>query len=63
MSENSHKKRASASEEGADETEYLLRSPNNAERLLKALEQARVGVGAPQTVESLRRELGLDSAG
>ena len=63
MSENSPKKRASILKEGTDETEYLLQSPRNAERLLRALEQARAGVGAPQTVESLREELGLDSTG
>jgi antitoxin YefM len=55
------KKRVSIPEE-ADETEYLLRSPKNAERLLKAMERARAGVGEPQTLESLREELGLDSA-
>jgi antitoxin YefM len=59
MSENEDRKRASPPEAGADETEYLLRSPKNAERLLRAMEQARAGVGAPQTVESLREELGL----
>lgn len=62
MSENEEGKRASIPEEGADETEYLLRSPRNAERLLRAMEQARAGVGTPQTVESLREELGLGSA-
>jgi hypothetical protein len=63
MSENKDRKRASPPEAGADETEHLLRSPKNAERLLRAMEQARAGVGEPQTVESLRQELGLGSAG
>jgi antitoxin YefM len=43
-----------------DETEYLLRSPRNAERLLRALEDAKRGDGKPQTVESLRKEFGLE---
>ncbi len=41
------------------ETAHLLRSPRNAERLLKALERAEAETVAPQTVEELRRELGL----
>lgn len=41
------------------ETAHLLRSPRNAERLLKALERAKAETIAPQTVEELRRELGL----
>lgn len=46
---------------GLRETAHLLRSPKNAERLLKAMEQARRGVGQPETVDELRRDLGLDS--
>ena len=46
---------------GLTETAHLLRSPKNAQRLLKALEQARSGVGKPETVDELRRDLGLDS--
>jgi antitoxin YefM len=42
------------------ETAHLLRSPKNAARLLAALEQARAGAGTPQTVNELRREVGLD---
>jgi antitoxin YefM len=41
------------------ETAYLLRSPANAERLLKGLEQARAGEGALSSVEELRKEVGL----
>ena len=41
------------------ETAHLLRSPRNAARLLKALDRARTGTEKPQTVEDLRRELGL----
>jgi hypothetical protein len=51
--------RATASElADLDETAHLLRSPKNAERLLKALEQARRGEGKPETVDELRRDLG-----
>lgn len=42
------------------ETAHLLRSPKNAERLLNALSRARQNTVAPQSVESLRREVGLD---
>ena len=41
------------------ETAHLLRSPKNARRLLAALERARAGTVEPQSVESLRQELGL----
>jgi len=41
------------------ETEHLLRSPRNAERLLNALREAKRGNGKPESVESLRQELGL----
>jgi antitoxin YefM len=43
-----------------DDTSHLLRSPKNAERLLRALEQAQRGEGKPTTVAELRRDLGLD---
>lgn len=45
---------------GLTETEHLLKSPKNAERLLTALARARQGEGAPQPVDELRREAGLD---
>lgn len=38
------------------ETEYLFRSPKNAERLMKALERARKGGGKKMSVEELRKE-------
>jgi antitoxin YefM len=41
------------------ETAHLLRSPNNAARLLTALHRALQGTEAPEAVEDLRRELGL----
>ena len=42
------------------ETAHLLRSPKNAKRLLTALTRAQQRTVAPQSVESLRREVGLD---
>jgi antitoxin YefM len=42
------------------ETAYLLRSPKNAERLLTALIRAQRETLPPQSVEELRREVGLD---
>ena len=44
------------------ETAYLLRSPKNAERLLAALTRAQNRIIEPQSVEELRREVGLDEA-
>lgn len=45
---------------GLMETAHLLRSPKNAERVLTALARARAGTVAPQSVEELRREIGLE---
>jgi len=45
---------------GLMETAHLLRSPKNAERLLAAFRRAQAGEGAPETIETLRSELGLD---
>ena len=42
------------------ETAHLLRSPKNAERLLTALNRARTRTVPAQTVEALRREVGLE---
>jgi len=42
------------------ETAHLLRSPRNAERLLRALARATQRKGRPQTIAKLRRDLGLD---
>ncbi|MEK6374779.1 MAG: type II toxin-antitoxin system prevent-host-death family antitoxin [Acidobacteriota bacterium] len=42
------------------ETVYLLRSPKNAERLVRALERATSKSRRPESVAKLRRELGLD---
>lgn len=41
------------------ETAHLLRSPRNADRLLRALARAEANEGAPQTIEELRHEVGL----
>jgi antitoxin YefM len=41
------------------ETAHLLRSPRNAQRLLKALQRALKRAVRPQSVDSLRRELGI----
>lgn len=43
----------------ADETDYLLRSPANAERLREAMARAGSGERAPMDVGQLRRQLGL----
>jgi antitoxin YefM len=42
------------------ETAYLLRSPQNADRLLSALARALKQKGKPQSIEELRREVGLE---
>ncbi len=44
---------------GMMETEYLLRSPKNAERLRQAEEEIRAGKGVVMTVEDLRERFGL----
>ena len=41
------------------EAAHLLRSPKNAQRLLRALRRAKAGNPKPQSVEKLREELGL----
>lgn len=46
--------------QGLIETAHLLRSPKNAERLLRALERARQRKGKSETVAKLRRDMGLD---
>jgi antitoxin YefM len=45
---------------GLLETVHLLRSPNNARRLLEALERAQRGKGKPTPLAQLRAEYGLD---
>lgn len=46
---------------GVLETAHLLRSPKNAKRLLAALQRAHERSEAPQGLEELRRDLGLDA--
>lgn len=41
------------------ETAHLLRSPKNAERLLSALSKAKKREGHAETIEKLRKDLGL----
>jgi len=51
----------SASElKSLQETAHLLRSPRNAKRLLSALLRAHNRKGKRQTVESFRKEFGLE---
>jgi len=45
---------------GLLETAHLLRSPNNTQRLLSALDRVRKGIGTPQTIEELRSEVGFE---
>jgi len=47
---------------GLRETAYLLRSPQNAARLLTALARARGGRRKATDLTALRRELGLSEA-
>ena len=42
------------------ETDYLLRSPANAEKLREAIAEINAGGGSAMTVEELRTRLGLE---
>ena len=42
------------------ETEYLFRSPKNAARLNKAIEQTMAGEGEVISIEELRKEFGAE---
>jgi antitoxin YefM len=44
---------------GLIETAHLLRSPKNARRLLTALRRATARKGKPESLDKLRREIGL----
>jgi antitoxin YefM len=46
---------------GLLETAHLLRSPRNAQRLLAALRRATSRKGKPESLDKLRREMGLAS--
>jgi antitoxin YefM len=43
-----------------EETAYLLRSPENARRLLTALNRAKSRKGKPKSIRALKREVGLE---
>ena len=43
------------------ETAHLLRSPRNARRLISAIERAKKNRGKKESLDKLRREMGLDS--
>ncbi len=45
---------------GILETAHLLRSPNNAKRLLTSLDRVRKESGIPQTIDELRNEVGFE---
>jgi len=45
---------------GILETAHLLRSPNNAKRLLTSLDRVRKESGIPQTIDELRNEVGIE---
>ncbi len=45
------------------ETAHLLRSPKNARRLLAALRPAQGRRGKPESIEKLRKEMGLPGSG
>jgi antitoxin YefM len=45
------------------ETAYLLRSPQNAARLLTTLQRAKARTLEPQSINELRQELGFGSEG
>jgi len=42
------------------ETAHLLRSPKNASRLLRAFRRAGKGLGKPEPLEKLRREMKIE---
>ena len=45
---------------GILETAHLLRSPQNAKRLISALDKVKKGSGTPQTIDKLRNEVGFE---
>lgn len=46
---------------GILETAHLLRSPKNAQRLLKALLEVQTEKNTPQSLEDLKKEFGLEN--
>jgi antitoxin YefM len=47
---------------GLIETAHLLRSPRNAQRLLTAMRRANKGQGKVQSLDQLRRAMGIEPA-
>ena len=45
---------------GILETAHLLRSPNNAKRLLATLDKVNKSSSVPQTIDELRNEVGFE---
>ena len=44
------------------ETAHLLRSPKNAQRLIRTLRRAERRAGKPESLDKLRREMGLEAS-
>ncbi len=42
------------------ESLYLLRSPKNAQRLMKAIKRAEAGTTKPSSIDELRKEFGIE---
>ena len=42
------------------ESVYLLRSPKNAQRLMKAIKRAEAGTTKPSSIDELRKEFGIE---
>ncbi len=42
------------------ESLYLLRSPKNAQRLMKAIKRAESGTTKPSSIDELRKEFGIE---
>ena len=42
------------------ESLYLLRSPENAQRLMKAIKRAEAGTTKPSSIDTLRKEFGVE---
>jgi antitoxin YefM len=45
---------------GILETAHLLRSPENAKRLITALDRVKKGTEVPRTIDDLRNEVGFE---
>lgn len=48
---------------GLAETRHLLKSPENARRLMTAMNRASAGLGNPESVEALAEAVGIGDAG